>query len=70
MKSPLVSHLAVVLCTVFCLALPALVGAQAQKPAGETTWQRILVVPEPALLLLLGLGLSALAIKVRAGRRT
>jgi hypothetical protein len=51
-----------------CFSLPA--HADSFGPAPIDTPATALVLPEPAVLFLLGLGLSALAIKFRARRRT
>ena len=67
MTSPL-SFAAVALCTVVCFVPPALAGAPDDTPKNETVFEKLLVVPEPAALLLLGVGLSALAVRVRARR--
>ena len=69
MTSPL-SFVAVVLCTVVCLVPPALAGAPDDTPKNETVFEMLVVVPEAGALLLLGVGLSALALRVRARRRT
>ena len=63
MKSPLINLFNWVACLVaFGVAL--LVVPKTAEAAGA------LVVPEPAVLLLLGVGLSAIAIRVRSRRRT
>jgi hypothetical protein len=69
MKSPVVVGLFAVSCTVLGLAVSVAAAPEVQA-TGKTDWQNLLVVPEPAMLLLLGVGLSLLAIRVRARRRT
>jgi hypothetical protein len=61
---------AALLCSV-SLSFPAQAGGL--NPSSETAatvQQQLLVVPEPAVLLLLGVALSLLAITVRTRRRT
>jgi hypothetical protein len=69
MKSPFVASSAAVLCTSLCLALPAVASATESQFNDLTLSQGVLIVPEPAVLLLLGIGLTALAVSVRAKRR-
>jgi hypothetical protein len=69
MKSPFVACSAAALCTLLSLALPAVASASDPQFHDTTTWQRLMIVPEPALLLLLGVGLTALAVSVRTRRR-
>jgi len=58
------------LCSV-CLSFPAQAGdLKPSSEAATTVQQQLLVVPEPAVLLLLGVALSLLAITVRTRRRT
>jgi hypothetical protein len=63
MKSPLVNLFSWAACLV-AIAAALLVAPRTTEAAGA------LVVPEPAVLLLLGVGLSAIAIRIRSRRRT
>lgn len=60
---------AALLCSV-SLSFPAQAGDLNPSSESATTVQQLLVVPEPAVLLLLGVALSLLAVTFRTRRRT
>ena len=67
MKPPFIKFLTWSTCSVaIATALVIITGLVSPKSAAA----QVLVVPEPAMLLLLGIGLTALALRVRAHRRT
>ena len=67
MKPPFIKFLTWSTCSVV-IAIAAVAMTGLLNP--ESAAAEALVVPEPALLALLGVGLTALALRVRASRRT
>jgi uncharacterized SAM-binding protein YcdF (DUF218 family) len=63
MKSPLITLFSWAVC-LLAIGVALLVAPRTAEAAGA------LVVPEPAVLLLLGVGLSAIAVRIRSRRRT
>ena len=66
MKPPFIKFLTWSTCSVV-IAIAAVAMTGLLNP--ESAAAEALVVPEPALLALLGVGLTALALRVRASRR-
>ena len=67
MTPPLIKFLTWSTCSV-AIATAVVVIAGFVSPGSAAA--EVLVVPEPAMLFLLGIGLTALALRVRARRRT
>lgn len=67
MKAPLIKILKWSICS-GAIATVVVVIAAATHPTNAAA--QVLEVPEPAVLLLVGVGLSAVALRVRAHRRS
>jgi len=67
LKAPLIKFLKWSTCGV---AIAAAVVTTATLASPDSATAQALVVPEPAVLLLLGVGLSAVAFRVRSSRRS
>jgi hypothetical protein len=64
MKSPLITNIFSLVVCLLAIGAALLVVPKTAEAVGT------LVVPEPAMLVLLGIGLTAIAVRVRSRRRT